>query len=1263
MKPTIIHRSRICIFVCLALALAALGANAKDRQTAGYFDRLGRPVAAATNAKADAGLALAADSLDADTGWFRVRFIGDTSAADRGFFDRALGPQRRAVVIQVLTDLSRLFARPAGADLIPIEARSFADPNSTIGALASAVYKAFPIAVSGMVDGALWHTLVTGADPYIGFSDAPGYYAFIDINFAQQFNLDPDAMDFSGVDLYSVVLHEMLHALGIGSFIDAGGVSRTNNQALGYYQRYDTFLYAADPNDTVPLLRREGGCYDIRFHPALGPQHLTRDCAAESGSVIFKTPELALPVYAPRTFEPGASLSHLNQNCALGSDYVIHASIATGQAKRTPHPDEITLLCALGYRTNGLYGYPEHPARFREYDPCGSSPVAGVNDTLALTIESGGEVRVTLADLIANDLNATAAVCFEVIGGARVAQLSHTSLIDPGDTLRVTPNPVHRGEIIMRYLPVNAADTGNITYVFIKTERLPVPACIPDGCNYVCNGGFEIATKSGHIPDCSDCCKNSPFVQSWWSTSSDIYRRSSDPSIFSVPGAEFPWFKFSWDQHAPDTWDRDILNTHYAGFWTVRNSGRDQFGGEDLFQELAAPLLPDGSLYVMELYVYPVIQSYSPFLSTRDRDSVILNLDYSTQIFLSSENPCATGTIGVPLNPDFQVLPTENHSMHTWTKVVIGPFTVKDTMSWLTLRGDPSVLADSVCIYAMVDDIVIRNAGIGITSSVSNQNPVPGEEITYSFEICNDIPANLTGLTLIDSLPNGLEYIGGDFMPVGEVVIAVLDPTAFDTAGCATLTLRARVADDARILGVPLTNRIYLDGGEDCYTGLGKTAITVVPAAPQVRIERSVSAPICRNAEFTVSLNVCNTTFEPMESLTITEMLGPGLELVDRSGVINGVPDRPRPFTNKRYTQLGNTLNFTPLFAQAASPAAGDGLNCIEISYRARIVSDAAIVSLHTRAHNGGTAPVVTEVIELRVLDLPPAVDLGPDTTVCGVPWRLDAGSGAVRYLWSTGAATQTIDVAATGDYWVEIHNEVGCGVRDTITVTVEPNPVIQLLPSATSVEPGDMLEFRLSIADTTGIQRRSRPFECVIRYDRRIFRGAWSECAGDECILNISGEFNLDNGDLFSVSIPFRVIGSAVLQTSVSLESFRWLDCAQPAPTAGSVLSFGNSLPGAERLPEMDGDFTLAPNQPNPFSERTRIEFELRRSGYVRLTVRDIAGRLITTLVQGQAAKGRYAAEWITGNASSGVYLLTLTNDTDNFGTSIATRVILLLR
>lgn len=71
----------------------------------------------------------------------------------------------------------------------------------------------------------------------------------------------------------------------------------------------------------------------------------------------------------------------------------------------------------------------------------------------------------------------------------------------------------------------------------------------------------------------------------------------------------------------------------------------------------------------------------------------------------------------------------------------------------------------------------------------------------------------------------------------------------------------------------------------------------------------------------------------------------------------------------------------------------------------------------------------------------PPVVNLGADTVLCSGEFiTLDAGNPGSAYTWSTGAATRTIALGASGQYSVTVDNG-HCSTSDDITVLFNPAP------------------------------------------------------------------------------------------------------------------------------------------------------------------------------------------------------------------------------
>jgi hypothetical protein len=85
-----------------------------------------------------------------------------------------------------------------------------------------------------------------------------------------------------------------------------------------------------------------------------------------------------------------------------------------------------------------------------------------------------------------------------------------------------------------------------------------------------------------------------------------------------------------------------------------------------------------------------------------------------------------------------------------------------------------------------------------------------------------------------------------------------------------------------------------------------------------------------------------------------------------------------------------------------------------------------------------------------------------------------------------------------------------------------------------------------------------------------------------------------------------------------------------------------------SERQEVMPTEYALSQNYPNPFNPSTTIEFLLPFDLDVRLTIHDLLGRVVNTLVDRRLTAGSYQATWYGNSASgdllpSGVYVYRL--------------------
>jgi len=79
-----------------------------------------------------------------------------------------------------------------------------------------------------------------------------------------------------------------------------------------------------------------------------------------------------------------------------------------------------------------------------------------------------------------------------------------------------------------------------------------------------------------------------------------------------------------------------------------------------------------------------------------------------------------------------------------------------------------------------------------------------------------------------------------------------------------------------------------------------------------------------------------------------------------------------------------------------------------------------------------------------------------------------------------------------------------------------------------------------------------------------------------------------------------------------------------------------------------LPGVYSLDQNHPNPFNPVTTISFALPEPAYVTLSIYNILGEKMATVVDGNLDAGYHTAEWNGSNVASGIYLYRI--ETANF-------------
>jgi hypothetical protein len=87
--------------------------------------------------------------------------------------------------------------------------------------------------------------------------------------------------------------------------------------------------------------------------------------------------------------------------------------------------------------------------------------------------------------------------------------------------------------------------------------------------------------------------------------------------------------------------------------------------------------------------------------------------------------------------------------------------------------------------------------------------------------------------------------------------------------------------------------------------------------------------------------------------------------------------------------------------------------------------------------------------------------------------------------------------------------------------------------------------------------------------------------------------------------------------------------------------------LAHVEALPQW---VALKDNYPNPFNPQTTISYTLSHDAMVELSVYDLSGRMVESLVNGQQYPGEFSVSWTANGLPSGMYIARLIVDGESF-------------
>lgn len=143
---------------------------------------------------------------------------------------------------------------------------------------------------------------------------------------------------------------------------------------------------------------------------------------------------------------------------------------------------------------------------------------------------------------------------------------------------------------------------------------------------------------------------------------------------------------------------------------------------------------------------------------------------------------------------------------------------------------------------------------------------------------------------------------------------------------------------------------------------------------------------------------------------------------------------------------------------------------------------------------------------------------------------------------------------------------------------------------------------------------------------------------AGDYVYTGLVGAF--PDGEVASDGFPGVKLPPTGARTAAAVTAWRVLDARSGSPIEAGARWSADTAEAPTRASSATPEaFALASAYPNPFASRTTIGYDLPQTARVDLTVYDVVGRRVATLVSEEQAAGRYRVEWATSALPSGTY------------------------
>ncbi|MFM6934753.1 MAG: hypothetical protein ACKOXP_04865 [Flavobacteriales bacterium] len=1063
--------------------------------------------------------------------------------------------ERRAVICQVFSDISQFIETPNPSIHVNILVKNInpelngydpiTNPNpaasSGVLGLATGYYvlsSLGPNIIGGIADNEIWKTINSGFDSYTNVAsplsstsssnNGSGYYhGMVALNFNNpsiNWHLDLSQNTSNGLyDLYSVILHEVTHALGFASLIDVNGDSKFGTN-FPYYSRYDLFLNSPS---NQPLITNTGNCsmYNYGFNPSLNTNILTPSTFSCTSHVKFGG-SVNQPTYTPTTFTNESSLSHLEDLChdpnnyANDEYYVMSNANGTGPfyMKRYLKPEERDVLCDIGYKVNPNFG---NPANLNFYDygtsVCPGIQIVGINDGIDpngivqyFTTVNNNANPLVINDFLLNDFNSTSFECLTDIYGNGIP-----TVISSSSFSYVATSP---GIAVLRYVPISPTGIrGNITYIYIY---ISANNCNPNNCNFINNGDFELSTNCGQMD------YQSPINTSCWSPLSntpDIFLRNCTNTVnntnanLSIPASQgsFP---------PSESWN-GIPNNSFVGIVSTLAHYNESFQ-----TALNAPLV-HGHTYEISFYAR-CGNNFMPFGS-------------SGQIIIGGmTNFCA------PYGGPETSLPNNIIQLGTTASVI-------NDLNWHLITQTFQYNGQS-----NLNHLVIYNA--------SNLN-TNGQYMVYLYidqieltEIQTSLNLNLPSVICLNQSINDLSLYapipGGTFSGPGVTNNGNIYSFNPQTAGVGTHTISYSYTNNLNCL---ITISQQIEVVNSTFTTSINASSTQICSGQTVTLTASSSNPATYTwnpgnlTGVTINPNINTST---LFTLTATNSIGciasASVNIIVLPSLLNVTPS-----SSTICSGLSVSLTASGANTYAWTPNAG-------LSSATGGVVTASPTTSTTYTVSGSTSNGCIESVSIPITVNPlPTIQISPlNPTICSGDFVTMTASGADTYNWdpfnglsSTTGATVIGTPSSNIVYTVTGTSLNGCINSATTQIIVNPAPIFDITPPFSLICQGEQVtltangSFNFDWSPSAGLSNTTG--NTVVANPTSTTTYSVTATNPEGCTLTLPVTVNVNPTPIVTVSPynPVLCLGQQANLTASGATTYTWTPAQGLSSTSGS--------------------------------------------------------------------------------------------------------------